>query len=134
MSKKAAWNDVAGAQSHAGSKNRSPGSAMSTPPPKQSPAFSAKSAGSAGGIVDVAVLPSWGMHGAQHRRPTDTAVFSHYPHSSAANAKVVLWQGDIIKLKVDGIVNAANSSLRGVYLVVSVALGRHLIGHAVCFE
>ncbi|BGP46140.1 hypothetical protein JCM10450v2_001980 [Rhodotorula kratochvilovae] len=36
-----------------------------------------------------------------------------YPHDATLNEKVVLWRGDITKLEVDCIVNAANKALLG---------------------
>ena len=36
--------------------------------------------------------------------------------SSAADSRLILWQGDITTLKADGIVNAANSALRGCFI------------------
>lgn len=35
---------------------------------------------------------------------------------SSANNRLVLWRGDITTLKIDGIVNAANSALRGCFI------------------
>ena len=130
---KKAWSAVA---AHGAAHNHFPHPLLSTPPRQTavpgwgthgasvgsvSASVSASASGSvsAGGFVDVAALPSWGMQSAhQLRRATDAAVFSHYAHSAEINSKVVLWQGDIVKLQVDGIVNAANSSLRGMMMCV----------------
>ena len=38
---------------------------------------------------------------------------SRYPVNESLNEKISLWNGDITKLEIDAVVNAANQSLRG---------------------
>lgn len=65
-------------------------------------------------IINALQLPRWSE--AVVHFPQVKPAFSA---SNAINQKICLWQGDITKLKVDAIVNAANSEVDAVVFEVA---------------
>jgi hypothetical protein len=68
-------------------------------------------------VVDSATLPSWADAAASEDAGADAALAAKYAGEFAAdarvNAKIVLYHGDMTRLRVDAVVNAANSGLYG---------------------